>query len=563
MRSGAEADPRARRGRARVSSAVLSSQLLISAAALVMVVAVLFLDTEALGDPALFAAIGLIFALTAVAALVPWGSVPKRWGAMLPLLNIVAIVAVSAAAPTLGAPLLLIFPIIWLARSFGPRETIVGFALAFGSLLAVRILGGSPLDSSDFASLLLVPIVLGFAATSISISSSRARAQTVLLRQHARHIERALESARRQEELRDAVLNVVSFGVVAFDREGRVTFVNRWQRRALADFGAPPGAVVHPLIYQADEITPFSDDERPFGRALAGQSFDNVVFWVGEPGGRRAAYSASCRGLTDAEGEYDGGVIMVRDVTAELEAVRARDDLIGSVTHELRSPLTSVLGYLDLVRDDESLQEETRRMLDVAGSNAERLLVIVTDLLQAASDATMKLEMAFLPMDLRAVAEDAVDAARLLARDRQVSIELHAPREVHVLADPARLRQVLDNLVTNAIKYNRPGGTVIVRVAREGANAVAEVQDTGRGIAPGDLPRVFDRFYRTAEARSSRSVGTGLGLAVSRDIAERHGGELSVQSVLDEGSTFRLRVPVSRAAELPRSGANDESRETR
>jgi len=250
-------------------------------------------------------------------------------------------------------------------------------------------------------------------------------------------------------------------------------------------------------------------------------------------------------------------------VTAELEAVRARDDLIGSVTHELRSPLTSVLGYLDLVRDDESLQEETRRMLDVAGSNAERLLVIVTDLLQAASDATMKLEMSFLPMDLRAVAEDAVDAARLLARDRQVSIELHAPREVHVLADPARLRQVLDNLVTNAIKYNRPGGTVIVRVAREGANAVAEVQDTGHGIEPSDLPRVFDRFYRTAEARSSRSVGNGLGLAVSRDIAERHGGELTVQSVLDVGSTFRLRVPVSRAAELPRSGANDESRGAR
>lgn len=546
-----------RRGGARVASAVLSSQLLISAAALVMVVAVLFLDPESLGDPPLFAAIGLIFALTATAALVPWGSVPKVWGVLLPMLNIVAIAAVAAAAPALGAPLLLIFPIIWLARSFGARETIGGLLLAFALLVTVRVLEGAPLAGSDFASLVLVPIVLVFAATSISISSSRTRAQTVLLRQHARHIESALDAARRQEELRDTLLNVVSFGVIAFDRTGRVTFVNRWQQRALADFGAPPGSVIHPVVYQADAITPFSDEERPFGRALAGHSFDNVVFWVGEPGGRRAAYSASCRALVDADGAEDGGVLMVRDVTTELEAVRARDDLIGSVSHELRSPLTSVIGYLDLARDDESIPPETRRMLEVAASNAERLLVIVTDLLQAASDAAMKLEMSFLPMDLRDVADDAVDASRLLAQDRRVTIELDAPDEVRVLADPARLRQVIDNLVTNAIKYNRPGGTVTVRLRRHGGTATVEVRDTGRGIEPAELPRVFDRFYRTADARSSRSVGSGLGLAVSREIAERHGGELSAESLLGTGSTFRLSIPVSRAAELPRSPVRD------
>ncbi len=205
-------------------------------------------------------------------------------------------------------------------------------------------------------------------------------------------VQGTLEKASRQEGVLNEVLNAVEFGVIAFDRLGTVTLVNRKQRQSLADFGTPTDAVVHPLVYQADGVTPYTAEDRPLTRALSGQAFDNLIIWVGEPGGRRTAQAVSSRILHDAEGEYDGGVIVLTDITAELEAIRARDDLIGSVTHELRSPLTSILGYLDLAREDEAMREETRKMLEVAYSNSERLLVLVTDLLKAASDADKQLD---------------------------------------------------------------------------------------------------------------------------------------------------------------------------
>ncbi len=540
-----------------MASAVLSSQLLISAAMLVLIVAILVFDPAALSNPGLFAGLGLIFVLTALAALVPWGSISKSWGVLLPLLNIVALIAVRESAPSLGAGLMLVFPIIWLARSFGVRETAFGFSLAVLLVWGTRAINPQPLAVGDFGALVLLPIMLAFVATTISVSTARSRAQTVLLRQHSRFIESALDKARRQEEIRDAVLNAVEFGVIAFDRTGRVTFVNRWQRHALADFGTSPDAVVHPVVFQADQVTPYPESERPFTRALAGQSFDNLILWVGEPGGRRAAYAATSRALRDREGGYDGGVVVLRDVTTELEAIRARDDLVGSVTHELRSPLTSILGYLDLARDDDALSAETRKMLDVAASNSERLLVIVTDLLRAASDADKRLEMSFVACDIAEIARESVEAHQLYADDHDVELLLEADDEAPANADPVRIRQVIDNLVTNAIKYNREWGTATVAVSSTETTVTVEVRDSGQGIPKKDLARIFDRFYRTNSARNSETVGTGLGLSITREIAHRHGGELAVESEFGLGSTFRLTLPIARLQESVDDAENE------
>jgi signal transduction histidine kinase len=532
------------------ATAILASQMLLSAAVLVVVVAVVVFAPDALTQPTIFAGIGLIFALSGVAAMVPWDRISRQWRVLMPVLNMVAIGAIRAAEPQLGSGLLMVFPVIWLARSFSLVEVVGGTCFAVGAIWVSRGLSPDPLAVNDFAAVVLLPVTLGFVSTTVYVAARRTRAQAVLLRQHSQLIENALERAREQQRLLDEVLNTVDFGVLAFDRSGQVTFVNRTQRRWLDEFGEPKSAFVHRVVYQDDRSTPYPQTTRPFARALAGQEFDGLVIWVGEPGGRRAAYTVGSRALRDAHGEYRGGVVVVKDVTRELDAVRARDDLIGSVTHELRSPLTSILGYLDLVRDAD-LDEATLEQLDVAASNAERLLVLVNDLLRAASDAEKNLPMSFVRADVAEIARESVAAHRIFAEDREVELEIEAPQTGMATIDPVRIRQVVDNLVTNAIKYNREWGTVRVSVREAGPAILLEVRDSGQGIPEADLARIFDRFYRTKSARNSTTSGTGLGLAITREIVQRHGGDLSVESELGIGSTFRVRIPTEHLAPDP------------
>ncbi|WP_191282034.1 sensor histidine kinase [Pseudolysinimonas yzui] len=520
--------------------------MLISGPLLVVIIALLFVSPSVYSSPVVFGMVFFFFALTAVSALVPWDSIPRLWGALLPFANLAGILVLREFDPQTGVGLLVVLPIIWIARTFGSTLTIAGVAGTILAMWGTRLLRGSPITWNDFVTFVVVPVLVGFVAGAIYVSSARGRAQAKLLRQHSSMVQVALEKASRQEGVLNELLNAVDFGVIAFDRTGTVTFVNRAQRQYLTDFGTPADAVVHPVIYQADGVTLYTEDDRPLNRALSGQAFDNLIIWVGEPGERRAAHSVSSRILHDREGEYDGGVIVLTDITKELEAVRARDDLIGSVSHELRSPLTSILGYLDLARDDDQLDEETRRMIDVAYANSERLLVIVTDLLRAASDADQQLAMSFTAGDVAQIARDSVEAHRVMAEEREVELVMDGADSAVAAIDPMRMRQVLDNLITNAIKYNREWGTVTVAVEPGAGGVSVEVRDTGQGIPEADLPRIFDRFYRTKSAKSSATVGTGLGLSITREIVHRHGGHLTVTSELGIGTTFRVTVPTER-----------------
>lgn len=548
--SGGDRPARARK-RGRVAQGILSAQLLISGPLLVVLIAAVVVEPILFTSPLLFGVIAFFFVLTAVAALVPWDSIGRQWARALPFVNLVAILLLRELAPTTGVGFLVILPMVWIARTFGRTLTIVGAVGTIAAMWTLRLLRGVPLSTADFMTFVVVPVLVAFVSGAVYVSSRRGRAQAALLRQHSAMVQTALEKASRQEGLLIEVLNAVEFGVLAFDRTGTITFVNRRQRQYLADFGTDPDAVIHPVVYQADGVTRYTEEDRPITRALNGQAFDNLIVWVGEPGERRAAHSVSSRILHDRDGEYDGGVVVLTDITKELEAIRARDDLVGSVSHELRSPLTSILGYLDLARDDENMTEDTRRMIEVAYSNSERLLVIVTDLLRAASDADKQLAMSFSRADLAQIARDSVEAHQVMADEREVELVLEGAETAVANVDPMRMRQVIDNLITNAIKYNLEWGSVTVTVAVESGNVSLSVRDTGQGIPEADLPRIFDRFYRTNAARTSTTVGTGLGLSITREIIHRHGGELTVTSELGIGTTFRLTVPTEHESSAP------------
>jgi signal transduction histidine kinase len=229
----------------------------------------------------------------------------------------------------------------------------------------------------------------------------------------------------------------------------------------------------------------------------------------------------------------------------ELDALK--DDFIASVSHELRTPLTSIRGYLDLVREGEAgeLTDDQERFLGIVDRNADRLLRVVGDLLFVAQVGAGKLDLALEDVELDKLVDHATDAARPHADSRELELVSEIEPLPTLRADRARLGQVLDNLVSNAIKFTPTGGRVVVRAFAEDGAVVLEVSDTGLGMSPDEQARLFERFYRTAAASEHAIQGTGLGLTIVKAIVDAHGGSITVQSATGAGTTFRILLPVT------------------
>ena len=538
-----QSDTSDERRRVRLRRSVVQTQLLVAASMLILACLAIALDSESLESPIFLGGLVLEFVATTYALLMPWSERTVRLATVLPFVNIVAIVLLREGRPELGAGLLLVLPIMWLARHNGLAGTIGGVAFATVLLWGGTAITGLPKTGLSYVVLLLLPLTLAFVATTTHVTARRNFSQRILLQQQAQLVERAFERARRQEVFRNEVLDSVSFGVLAFDPEGTLTLMNEAHRLSLAEFHAPPGSIVHPVAYRADRVTAFSPEERPITRALRGDSFDDVTIWVGEPGSRRAAYAVTSRPLSGPRGEYDGQVVVVRDITRELEAIEARDDLVASVSHDLRTPITSILGYLELVLEDEEIDERNRKMVGIAHRNSERLLALVSDLMHAASQADVQPTMTFQPYDVGYTVDEAVESQRPMIEGQGLTIETDIDDRALCVVDPLRMRQVLDNLLTNAVKYNRKGGVVRVALHDDGEYVRIAVTDTGVGISETDQQRLFERYFRTESARQSSVHGSGLGLNITAEIIREHGGELAVSSVPGVGSTFEVILP--------------------
>lgn len=228
------------------------------------------------------------------------------------------------------------------------------------------------------------------------------------------------------------------------------------------------------------------------------------------------------------------------------ELDRLKDEFISLVSHELRTPLTSIRGYLELLLDGGAgqLTDDQGRFLAVVDRNSKRLMHLVGDLLFLAQVEAGKLTLELGDVDLDDVVSEAVEAAKPIADEKGITLEASVEPIPPMLGDRSRLAQVLDNLVSNALKFTTGGGTVEVDVSAANGEAVLEVRDTGIGIAPADQAQLFDRFFRSTEATERAIPGTGLGLTIVKAIVERHEGTIEVESAAGEGTTMRVRLPV-------------------
>jgi PAS domain S-box-containing protein len=239
-----------------------------------------------------------------------------------------------------------------------------------------------------------------------------------------------------------------------------------------------------------------------------------------------------------------------REQNAELRTLDTmKDEFIALVSHELRTPLTSIRGYLELVLDGSigGLTDEQEHFLSVVVRNAERLQSLVGDLLFIAQIEAGRLQLAREEVDLVRIAEESIETGGPLASAKGIELALVADPVATLEGDRGRLGQLLDNFVSNAIKFTPDGGRVHVRLGQEGDCAVLEVADTGIGIPAGEQERLFERFFRSSTATAQAIQGTGLGLTISKAIAEAHGGRITFTSAENEGTTFRIELPLAPA----------------
>ena len=247
---------------------------------------------------------------------------------------------------------------------------------------------------------------------------------------------------------------------------------------------------------------------------------------------------------------------MARQIETMLEELKnaemLRREFVANVSHELRTPLTSIRTYAETISDNQGIPQETEEeFLRVIINESDRMTKIVQDLLELSRFDSGNSKLSVERFSIEKSVRDVYAAIALEARKRghvlNLELEWKMPK---ILGDRARIEQVLMNIIMNALKYTPDGGTIDIYGGRTGSNVWIRIQDTGIGIPQDELTRVFDRFYRVDKARSRESGGTGLGLAIAKEIATRHGGDIKIDSVLGEGTSVTVTLPIGGAPDI-------------
>ncbi|NUP73640.1 MAG: PAS domain-containing protein, partial [Sinomonas sp.] len=475
----------------------------------------------------------------ALCAAIPWELLPYGAFLVVPFLDLIPIGLVRNSADALpGLGILAVFPVMWLAGSgYRPR-----LMVSLGGA-AVLLMVWIPLFASGTADLrtLAAQLVTPFMMLAVGVATSVA---TVSGMDQQARVEELRTRAETRERLLATVLETVDVGVLVLDAAGRGMFANSKQIEVYAaavPTEAEPGRDSEMLVFREGSDEPLPPEQWALERALAGDRVEHELYRLGQGSSARSV-SVTVRHFNDVSGEHAGTVVASSDVTDVVAAVRARDRFLSIMSHEFRTPIGNILGYAELIQDDPLLSPASRADLGVIARNAEHVNQMVDEILAAAvtgSGAAIRL-----PLDLAELVREAGDSSAQDARRKGISLTVGTDGALPVLGDRTGLVRVLDNLLSNALKYSGSGTDVSVSAFREGPWAVLTVGDQGIGIDRHEIDRIFTRFGRSPNAVRAGIPGTGLGLSLAKDVVERHGGTITCTSQLGAGSTFTVRLPL-------------------
>ena len=358
------------------------------------------------------------------------------------------------------------------------------------------------------------------------------------------------------------IVNAVPVPLLIMQADRTIRLQNRAAERLLGALPARPEERAANL--DALQITDGAGhmlpvDELPPVRALRGAPVQGEEIAMRRPDGEHATLIVSAAPIRDARGEITGVVAAFQDISRLRELDRMKDEFVSIVSHELRTPLTAIKGALQLLVSDAASVPDPgdRQLLEVALKSSDRLVRIINDILDVSKIEAGKLRLARRRLPVADVIAHSVDDVRTVAAEAGVRLVISvAPGLPEVLGDADRLTQVIVNLLSNAVKFAPPGTEVVVGAERDGPAVILRVADRGPGIAPEDVPRLFQKFQQLDASHTRRAGGTGLGLTISKAIVEEHGGSIGVDSRVGEGTTFVVRLPAADAA-APRTDAGD------
>ncbi len=373
------------------------------------------------------------------------------------------------------------------------------------------------------------------------------RRQTRLIQEQQRGNQRlseALAAEQRGSNLLQSVLASVDEGLVIIDRAEQVLLINDAARRLLG-LGQRTVEVLTDITLDS-QVEPQIHEAFIKVLATTSRAELRIELLIGLNRRVLRLHTAPLRlnGI-----QTDGVVGAFIDMTQLEKLERIRQEFLTNVSHELRTPLASIAAYTETLLDggiDDP--ENSLRFLTTIQRNAERMRNLVNDISELSTIESGAVRLSFERLPLREVVEEVFRGLVPRSEKHQVNLHNQVPEACFVTADHRRLEQILTNLVDNAIKFNRPGGKVIISASTENetdseTQIVMRVRDTGPGIPPEHLPRVFERFYRVDKARSRDLGGTGLGLAIVKHLARTHGGEAYVTSEVGQGCEFVIRLP--------------------
>jgi signal transduction histidine kinase len=494
-------------------------------------------------------AVGLASVAMVLAVVVRWDRLPPLSMALLPVIDIAVVGTSRLASLGAGAGVLVILPGYWLGRMFGRRGVVITLVAGLVTVSVPGLLVLEP-TGDNISRSLLIPFVGAFAAwaaQAIGGTLEQLRHERTVAEADRDRLAGALDFIEHQSRVSDAIIDTVNVGLLLLDANGNYESMNR-RHQDFMKVAFPDGHRGRVgqlgLVFDANGDRRLSSEEMPTTRAANGEEFDDFRIWVGDDPLTWRAMSVSARAVHGEDGSFRGAALAYNDVTEYMRALKVKDEFVASVSHELRTPLTSIRGYVDLLLEGDDLSPASRQKLEVVARNSERLERLVADLLHTAQIDGGPTRVVRNRGDLATIVRETVAAAAPVADASGVDIVTDIPDSLEMLLDRDRIRQVADNLVSNAVKYTPAGGRVRVALLVDGDRAELCVEDTGVGIEARDRDQLFTPFFRTRHAEEQSIQGVGLGLSIAKSIVESHGGRIEVESEVGHGSVFRVRLPL-------------------
>lgn len=432
----------------------------------------------------------------------------------------------------------------------------------------------SPIRGTTYWNWTIAPIDdMGVGGQRMAMLIAHEITEVVLARQKERDLADAVRA--RAEEL-DAIITQMADGVIIFDAEGHVVRLNPASEQMLGQgiaLVAEPGE--HPGLYGLRTLSGelYDPSQMPSTLALKGATVVGAQVMIRRADGEEMIASVSASPLTDPDGGITGAVAVMHDITQDKMTERLKDEFLSVVSHELRTPLSAIMGYSDLMLRgvQGALNEKQARALNAVRANADRLLRLINDLLDVSRLESGAVMLNTRPAVLSEIVSRTITQTRILAVNAGVHIENQVPADdlPSVLADETKLQQIIENLLTNAIKFTPTGGSVVItahasssapgdpiHMESEGRlpvdtsgppqSVVVSVSDTGTGLESDQLTRIWDKFYQVDTSSKRRSGGAGLGLSIVRNLVELHGGQVLASSPgPNQGSRFSFTLPIA------------------